>query len=273
VVNVPAALMFVPARQRTLDKVAALDLDADGYIFDLEDSVPPAEREAAADMLTAFLSASKRSDGQPWFVRINRQCPAARAVDIAVCANVDGVMIPKMDLSESSRALVEAVANGCRKKVMALVETPRGMLELEQIAGLKGVTSLAFGAEDLTCELGAENCRETLCHYRSRIVLCARANGLLAFDTPTFETKDAVAIRAHAEDSRRFGFDGKLVIHPAQIPVVRTCFAEADPAFMRHVVDEYERLGGGIQVIDGNPYEAMHINRLKRLLGRQGDNK
>jgi len=269
--NIPVALMFVPARQKMLDKVAALD--ADGFVFDLEDSVPPTEREAAVDMLTAFLSVRERSDGRPWFVRIDRQCSVERTVSLARFGCVDGIMIPKMDLSESSVAQVEAVANGCRKKVIALIETPRGMLELERIAGLKGIAALALGAEDLTCELGAENCRETLGYYRSRIVLCARANGLLAFDTPTFEMKDVSVMQTHAAESRRFGFDGKLAIHPAQITAVRKSFSKADPIFMRQVVDEYERLGGGIQVIGGKPYEAMHINRMKRLLTMQGDDK
>lgn len=255
------SLMFIPAKTKMLEKAASFD--ADGCIFDLEDSIPPAERDAARDLLVAFLSNSCIL--KPCFVRVNEQCTLHQVVALASLKMVSGIMIPKIDMSPMSTGMVRSI-NEIGKKIIALIETPRSIEELGSIAAMKGVWALALGAEDLTCALGAENCDDVLAYFRSRLVTCAKVHGLLSFDTPTFETKDVDKIYRNVDVSRKFGFDGKLVIHPAQLPVVKKCFSNSDPLAMQRVIESYEHLGGGVQVIDGRVYEAMHIKRMKKIL-------
>jgi citrate lyase subunit beta/citryl-CoA lyase len=216
-------------------------------------------------------------------------------VDAIVCADVDCIMVPKV---EDTAALAEvdtmiAAAEQAQGvpvgsiRVIGLVETARGLIVVEQIcaAAPDRVVTIGFGAGDFTVDLGIDltsDGREVM-YARSRIVVAARAAGLRApIDGPFLDLQNVEALTADTQLSRQLGFDGRVVVYPPQVEHVHRAYSDLPPdevELVTSIVEEFEAAEAGglasIQVagrfVDYPIYHrAKKKLRLYRALKEQG---
>ncbi len=255
--------LFIPATERFLAGYQARD--ADVVIFDLEDSVVEEDKEAALVRLTDFLKS--RSGEEHFFVRVNKS-RAYQEISVLNALAVEGYMLPKAEKADELLEMEESLGG---KKVIALVETPLGILNVKEIASCHMVDILAFGAEDFTCAMNMENTFTNIQVARNLLLMAAKAYGKPALDTPSFNFKEEGVLAQEIQAIAGMGFTGKLAIHPAQIAVINKGFALNDMGYIRSVVRRFEEADQGVQEIDGVIYEMPHIKRFKKILAENQD--
>lgn len=251
------SLLFVPAKEKMMSKITALN--ADGFIIDLEDSINEEEKSDALKLLCSYLH--EHPECSNIYVRLNK----TRFEEEAIALNSFniGFMLPKFETSEDY-SRIEGIWN--QHKLIALVETPIGVINIQQIAQCPWVDAIAFGAEDYTASVNMLNDDALLLPVKSSLIVSAKAYGKKIFDTPSFKINDQEAFEKEVSNSVSLGFDGKLLINPKHIEFVNKSFADADLDHLAYIVAEYEKSGEAVAVIDGKVYEKMHINRFKRII-------
>lgn len=252
------APLFVPAsRPERFAKAAASAADA--VILDLEDAVPPADKDAARSALTAAFT------DKPVIVRINARGTPWHADDLAAieALPIAAVMVPKVETAEDVRAL------GTRHSVIALVETVRGVAAARAIAGEGRPLRIAFGSVDYAADLGCAHERIALAAARAEILIASRLGDLpRPLDGVTTGIADLDAVLSDALHARTLGFGGKMCIHPAQLlPVLegfRPSAAELDWA------ERVLASGDGAVMVDGAMIDAPVRARARAMLDRVG---
>ena len=249
-------LMTPGNRPERLAKAASYGADA--LIFDLEDSVPPAQKARARQCVAEALRAMPR-DGVELCVRINSPGTVHGAADIAALPLdlIDSLMVPKV---ESADTLLELERRFSAHDVELIVtlETPRGILNALAIAdATPRTTALFFGSGDYTSALGAA-ATDTVMHYpRSVIVAGAAAAGIQPIDAAFFQdVKSADAMRRDSLVARELGFVGKVVFHPIQVAIANEIFSptRSEIARARLLISSYRESlakGLGTSVTDG----------------------
>lgn len=216
--------LFVPAnRQERFAKAAASG--ADRVIIDLEDAVAPAEKRAACDALAG--AAIPRS--LPVYLRVNAHGTEWFEEDLAVAARlpITGVLLPKADAGEHVGRVAAAIPDAMW--VVPIVETAAGLWNVLDVARAPKAERLAFGAVDFHLDTGMADEGDTLAHARSRMVVASRvARVAPPIDSVTLSIDDERPVVAEAERGRRFGFAGKLCIHPRQLAPVNRVFQPSD---------------------------------------------
>jgi len=271
------SVLYIPAaRERAMEKAQALPADA--IIFDLEDAVAPGEKPAARDLLARVL---RDLDFGPRLriVRINgfdtewgRADAAAMAAAIAGGARVDAVLVPKVNRAADLEAVAEIVPGA---DLWAMMETAAGMLNAAGIAGHPRLKGMVMGTNDLAKELGSRFRPDRL-PMQAGLGLCllaAKAHGLTIVDGVYNAFKDEDGLRAECEQGRDMGFDGKTLIHPAQLEVANAAFApsEAEIDMARRQIaafDEALAQGAGVAVVDGRIVENLHVATARAILSR-----
>jgi (3S)-malyl-CoA thioesterase len=264
------SVLYIPgSKERALEK--ARGLPADAVIFDLEDAVAPAEKPAARDTLRAALAQGYGKRVR--LVRINGLdtdwgAEDARAVAAMAC---DGVLLPKVE----SPAQLDALAQLCDKPLWAMMETPLGMLNAAAIAAHPRLAGMVMGTNDLAKDLGARFRADRLPMVTGLglCLLAARAHGRVIVDGVYNAFKDDDGLRAECEQGRDMGFDGKTLIHPAQLGIANTAFApsEADIDLARRQIAAFEAAaaqGQGVAVVDGRIVENLHVDTARQLLAQ-----
>jgi citrate lyase subunit beta/citryl-CoA lyase len=279
------SVLFVPAaNERALAKAASLPCDA--LIFDLEDSVAPERKaEARENLRRAF--ASRPQGGAEWIVRINPLAGEWGADDLgAACAvRADGVVVPKVngpgDAQDVDDAL-EAMEAPNSLRLWLMIETAKAVLELRGFAelgrdGAARLECLVAGTNDLMLETGVAGTpdRRHLAPWLMQIVLAARAAGLDALDGVSNDFGDPEAFRRECLEGAAMGFDGKTLIHPAQIEPANLAFAPGEAAVVeaRKVVEAFAlpaNAGRGVIALDGRMVERLHLAQAERLLKKAG---
>lgn len=253
--------LFVPAEERFLSTKA--DGLADVLIFDLEDSIRDTDKTAARERLSRLLQFAFRSEV---YVRINTGETGNEDLRRLNGCRYDGLILPKTDSPGTVLKLAEHAGN---KKLIALVESPYGIMNLERIAELPCLYGLAFGGEDYCRELGVETNELAMQYARGKLVLLARCHGKYCLDTISMEYKDDSAFLQKYKESVAMGFHSRLLIHPAQVRAIRT-WEEQSMSLdeMRRIVSLFENSSGGLVRIDGRWYEKPHIDRLKNQIAQ-----
>jgi citrate lyase subunit beta/citryl-CoA lyase len=249
---------------------------ADTVVFDLEDAVAPAQKAAARAAVVDVLSDPDFApDGVEVAVRV-AAAPAAAATDLDALADaprLDAVLVPKADADSVSRVAELLDERGLSIPILALVETAAGVLDARDVAAAPAVDACCFGAEDLAADLGATRTDEGMevLYAREHVVLAARAAGVDAVDTVYTDLDDHEGLQAETRFAARLGYDGKLVVHPAQVDVVHDALAP-DPdevAWARRVLDARDEADGrGVFEVDGEMIDAPLIARAERILDR-----
>ena len=271
----PRSWLFVPAdSERKIAK--ALDSDADAVIFDLEDSVAPAQKATAREILKGL---PKRSNGPEWWVRVNPLGSEYHKDDLTLIgsAYVHGIVLPK---AESGADVIELAHRTGNIPIHAIVtETAASLFGLLSYRDPKSpLAAMSWGAEDLSAALGASsktdadgNLSFTYKLARSLCLAGAVAAGVQPVDGVFADFKDEDGLRAEAEAARREGFTGKLAIHPAQVPVINFAFTPS-PDEVRHaeeIVAAFEaHPDAGVLSVGGKMVDRPHLVQARRVLER-----
>jgi len=284
------SLLFVPAdSQRKLDR--SRQSGADALILDLEDSVVPANRPAARQQASAFLTSSG-SAGFRRYVRINPLANGVALHDLiaVVPERPDGILLPKclpedvrtLDHYLSALEVASGLVPGGIRIIAIATETPAAMLALANHADngyaslsarLEGIT---WGAEDLSAALGGHNRRadgiydDVYRMARSLCLLAAAAAEAAPIDTIYTDFRDEKGLAAECAAARRSGFTAKMAIHPAQIPVINEAFSvtEDERIWARKVMSAFaENPDAGTLALDGKMVDRPHLTLARRLLG------
>lgn len=262
------SVLYLPASNaRALEKARGLPVDA--VILDLEDAVAPAEKPAARGALAAAL-------GLDWgrrarLVRINGLDTEWGEADArALAKGPDGVLIPKVgspaDLDRAAGLIPDT-------PLWAMMETVAGMLNATAIAAHPRLAGMVMGTNDLGHELGIRPRadRRGVMTSLGLCLLAARAHGRVILDGVYNAFRDEAGLLAECAQGRDLGFDGKTLIHPAQIGPANTVFGpsagEIDLA-RRQIAAfaEAEAEGRGVAVLDGRIVENLHVETARRTL-------
>jgi (3S)-malyl-CoA thioesterase len=266
------SVLYIPAsRERALEK--ARELFADAIIFDLEDAVSPEEKVRARELLAGVL-ASADYGARARIVRVNGLGTEWIKGDLAAFGahpGVDAVLVPKVN----SGADLEAVAGRVRAPLWAMLETAKGCLNAGAIAAHDRLEGMVMGTNDLAKELGARfrSDRLPLMAGLGACVLAARAEGKVIVDGVFNAFKDETGLRAECEQGRDMGFDGKTLIHPAQLDIANNVFApsEEEVALARRQIAAFAEArarGEGVAVVDGRIIENLHVATAEALIGK-----
>lgn len=221
---VPRSYLFVPGN-RPERFARAFDSGADAVIVDLEDAVAPDQKQAAREALAAWSKAGGAHRAQ-LVVRINDDASAWFDADLAVLRILGPcrVMLPKAESRGQIDRLAAALVPGTR--VLALVESARGLLEVDAIAAAPAVERLAFGTLDYALDLGLSDDPRGLLYPASRIALASRVADLPApIAGVTAAIDDEAALRGDVELARACGFGAKMCIHPRQVGLLHAMLA------------------------------------------------
>lgn len=211
--------LFVPAtRPERFSKAAA---SADRVIVDLEDAVAPEAKSAARSALIQ----ANLPDNLPVYLRINGAGTEWFAKDLQVAARLKlaGVVLPK---AETAQQLAHVAGElGDQQSLVPLVETALGLHGTLELARGPRVERLAFGAMDFRLDTGIQGEEIELAYARSCLVISSRVAGIAPpLDSVSVSIDDENTVAQDAERSRRFGFGGKLCIHPRQIGPIHRAF-------------------------------------------------
>lgn len=284
------SFLFVPADGgKKLDK--AMASGADAVIIDLEDSIAPQAKAAARKSAAAFLTELGKSADRPHLlVRVNGIATGLidEDLDVVAGARPDAIMLPKaeggasiihVDAKLTACEAIAGLPDGSIKILAIATETAPALFLAGTYAGASSrLEGLTWGAEDLSADLGAETNRDGdgqfLDPYRMARALClagAAAARVPAFDTVTPDFRNADLLRREAEEARRDGFQGKIAIHPAQVPIINEVFTPTPAAVAqaRAIVAAFDaNPGKGAVAIEGVMYDRPHLARAGRVLAR-----
>ena len=225
--------LYLPGTQAKLMLNAGIH-KPDAIILDLEDSVSPAEKDAARLIVR---NALRTLDffGSERMVRINQGKMGLKDLEAIVPHNVHLILVPKVENAKQLKAVDDKIQNirkDCGRKepvyLMPILESAKGILNSLEIAkASKNNVAIAIGLEDYTADIGVERTnqgRESL-FARSQVVNAARSAGIQAIDTVFSDVGDDVGLRLSVQEAKELGFDGKGCIHPRQIKPIHEEFA------------------------------------------------
>ena len=258
------AWLFCPSdRPDRFAKAASL---ADIVIIDLEDGVGPADKATAR---TALMD--NRLDPGRTVVRVNSFGSAEHALDLTILArsHYRTVMLAKTESAHQVTSLAPLT-------VVALIETPRGVVHASEIAGADNTVAMMWGAEDLIAGLGGISSRDTAGgyrdvarHARSTVLLAAVSCGRYAIDAVHLEIADLAGLSIEASDAAASGFSATACIHPTQIAVVRQAFrpSPADILWATEVLKAAQS-AAGVFVFQGRMVDAPLLRHATTIVAR-----
>ncbi|RUW58027.1 CoA ester lyase [Mesorhizobium sp. M7A.F.Ca.US.008.03.1.1] len=282
------SVLYIPAsNDKALTKIAQLACDA--VIIDLEDAVAPADKIAAREKLAGIFAghpvANHSGRRCEMIVRINALVSEWGADDLLAAASCepDGILLPKVDtprdLLEAGDMLDDNFAPDS-VKLWAMIETPKAMLNIGAIAELgrdpaSRLSCFVAGTNDLVKETGilATPDRRYLVPWLMQMVLAARAGGIDMLDGVFNDFRDLDAFTHECTEAAAMGFDGKSLIHPAQVEAANRAFAPSTEAVAeaRSVKEAFalaENTGKGVIALNGRMVERLHLAQAEKLLAK-----
>ncbi len=286
------SLLFVPGHrprmvQRALGQGEFASSGLDVVILDLEDGVPPDEKDRARAAVASALGLPSNGEGPARYVRVNRDA-GARDADLAAVLRpgLEGIVAPKIDHPDEVAGLArdlderEDAARMARGSIRLVpsIESARGLVEAHRIAASTDrVIALLFGAEDFARDLSLPAEREAeaaeLLYARSAVVVAAVAARRQAIDGIWPNVTDREGLRRDTLQARRLGFTGKSLIHPDQIDTINEVFSPsvAEVSYARRVIDAFEGAqlkGLGAVALDGKLLDQPIVERARRTLAQ-----
>jgi citrate lyase subunit beta/citryl-CoA lyase len=273
--------LYVPgSNARAIAKLR--EVPADVIIFDLEDSVSPAQKEPAREAVAravAELSAGRREI----VVRVNGLDTPWIARDIAAitASHPHAVLFPKIERVDDirrARAAISAASPARDLGLWLMMETPAAILNAAAIAAIStmpppAITGFVVGTNDLAAEMNipARPGRAALLPHLAQVLLAARAHGLAALDGTFNDLDDRKGMKTECVQGRDLGFDGKTVIHPSQVPIANEAYApdEEELIWARKIVAAFaEPDNAGIEVmrLSGRMVERLHERAARRMI-------
>ena len=282
------SVLYVPANnERALQK--SLQLPCDAVIYDLEDAVLPEHKDVARETLRRFFLKNFpdgiSQNSKERLIRINSMSSPWGQEDLLAARAImpSAIVIPKVsevdDIIEINDALIE-MDTPPHLRLWAMIETARGILNVSSLARYARTPGTRLdcfvaGTNDLVKETGVSpvSGRVYLANWLSQIVLSARAYGLDIIDGVYNDFKDLEGFQTQCFDGNAMGFDGKSLIHPAQINIANQHFGlspvELDEA--RAIIAEFnkpEHSKAGVIQMDGKMVERLHLEMAEKLVAK-----
>ncbi len=262
--NLARSWLFVPATRQ--DRfVKAATSGADRVILDLEDAVAPEAKESARQGLLGVQIPANI----PVYVRVNAVTTRWFEGDIAVAAKlvIAGVLLPKAESAEHiARVRAKLPAT---HRIVPIIETALGVWNVLEVAKAQRVERLVFGALDFQLDTDMLDEGDALASVRSQIAIASRIAGIAPpVDAVSLSIDDEKSLTSDAERSRRFGFGGKLCIHPKQIPIANNAFrpTPAEVEWASGLLAELaNRPGDAVFSYRGGLVDRPVIERAKRI--------
>ena len=275
-------MMFVPGNNPAMVKDAGI-YGADSIMFDLEDAVSMAEKDAARDLVYEALQTQDYGDAE-LVVRVNGQDTPYYANDVRamVKAEIDVVRLPKAEDAEMVKKL-DADITAAEKEfgreegstmLMAAIESAKGVINAYQIASASDrMMGIALSAEDYTTDMkthrypdGAE-----LEFARNMVLHAARAAGVAAFDTVFTNMNDTEGFYRETEYIHQLGFDGKSLVNPRQIPMVNKVYEPTKKEIenaknVENAIKEAKLKGSGVISMNGQMVDRPVVLRAERVM-------
>ncbi len=267
--------LFVPGNDERKMTKSFEELDCDSIVLDLEDAVPEDSKAAARTTIKRFLTEiAKKPSGKEICVRINplgspfskEDALAMKGID-----QIDALVVPKAEDKEK----LSELNNLTGKKLILLIETARGLVEMSKVVRAQGVIAVAFGAADFANSVGG-NVRSYLRnnYVKTKIAVVARAFGVDPIDNVYFDLSDIEGFRKEAIESRDLGYIGKQVIHPSQITLANEIFSPSKEEISKakEIIEAYEkamRQGSGAIRLKNELVDAVHYRQAKELVEKQ----
>ncbi len=276
------SMLFLPGNNPNM-LINAAYLGADAIIFDLEDAVSPAEKDAARILVRNTIRYME-FDNQEIIVRINSiDTDFYKAdLDTILPQKPDMILLPKTNTPQDVLVVDEYITKLEKKlgleegsvSVMALIETALGVENAYAIASCsKRIKALFLGAEDLTADLQCTRTKEgkEIEYARARVVVAARAAGIEVYDTPFTDVNDDQGIVEDTAFAKSLGFSGKASISPRHVEVINNAFsptqAEIDYAYeVIDVINLAKQQGKGAISLRGKMIDAPIVARAKRTI-------
>ena len=266
------SVLYIPAsKPRALDKARGLAVDA--IIFDLEDAVSVDEKIASRSTLAEALNAGGYG-ARMKIIRINAFDTPWGLDDAkaAVSMGADAILLPKVSALADLDALALITGD---IPLWAMMETPLGMLNAASIASHPKLQGMVMGTNDLAKELQTRHRTDRL-PLQTSLGLCllaAKAHGLAIVDGVYNAFKDDEGLKIECEQGRDMGFDGKTLIHPAQVDVTNAAFSptKEEVELAQRQIDAFqaaEAAGQGVAVVDGKIVENLHVATARDTLAK-----
>ena len=276
------SMLFLPGNNPNM-LINGATLGADAIIFDLEDAVAPAEKDAARILVRNTMQYMDLGRCEK-IVRINSVDTAFWKADIDTIApqKPDLMLLPKAACADDIR-LVDGYLTEVETRLgmtqgtiglMPLIETAMGVENAYTIASAANrVKALFLGAEDLTADLQCQRTKEgrEIEYARTRLVVAARAAGVDVYDTPFTDVNDDEGILTDAKLAKALGFTGKASISPRHVEVINSVFSptmkEIDYAYeVMDAIALAKSQGKGAIALHGKMIDAPIVARAQRTI-------
>lgn len=277
------AILYVPGDDwNKINK--AISLGVDSICMDMEDGVAINRKSAARETIARALQEINFGKAEK-LARINAIGSGLEQEDIetVIPYHPDGIVIPKIESLEQIQWASDIIekaelANGWHAnsiRIIVVVETGKGIINLKEISSHPRLDGLIFGAEDFAANIGATRSRAgwEVMYARSAIVTHAAAYGLQAIDMVFTDFRDAVNLKIESAQGSAMGFTGKQIVHPAQIHPAQEAFTPSDSsiAYALRVVDTFkahQSEGTGAYELDGKMIDVPILKNAQKVLER-----
>jgi citrate lyase subunit beta / citryl-CoA lyase len=279
------SLLFIPGNnERFLKK--SIKLQADILCFDLEDSVPSNEKEAARILVARYLASRQGENDSFIYVRINSFDSGLVDGDLEriVMNGLDGIVLPKIGNSEEVTQIIHKIDAIVSKRkltsgirIIPSIETAKGVVNANSIASShKNVTALVFGVFDYLYDMNIDVEYDDFVSYnyaRSKIPVDARAAGIDALDGIWQNVNDIDGLIKDAAIAKKLGYSGKTLIHPSHINPVHDIFRptkkqiEWAKKVLAELQDTFEKGNvRGAKLLEGKMIDAVHYKQAKAVI-------
>jgi citrate lyase beta subunit len=277
------ALLYVPGDDRhKIEKAVTLGVDC--ICMDMEDGVAPARKPQARTSIAEALDQLDFGQSEK-MARINSIGSGLETEDLQTVLphHPDGIVIPKVEELRQIEWVSEWIEAAELKngwplnsiRLLADVETAKGILKVDEIASHGRLDGLIFGGEDFAASVGATRTPDAveLLYARQSVLTAAAAFSLQAIDMVAIDFKDLAALQRESEYGAGLGFSGKQIIHPAQVEPVQAAFTPSADAIAhaRRIVDGFaanKAQGKGAFAMDGKMIDMPLVKNAERILER-----
>jgi len=278
------SLMFVPAHNDKL-MTSASRTDADVLLLDIEDSVMPVEnKQIARENIKKYITEGY-FNGRQVYPRVNDRESGHLLQDVyqLTIQGITGFMYPKSRNGEDIYffgKLLETIEYEKRIpsgtfKIIPLIETTGAVMNIQSICKScpERVVAVAFGCEDFVTDLGGIHDREGKSIYTARtmIAMGAKANGVIPIDTVHIDVHDLDDLETNLKLSRQLGFEGMLVLHPKELPLVHQYYSPSNDEViwaeeMIKLSEEAVKVGKGVAVKDNKFIGPPMVKMANKIL-------
>jgi len=278
------AILYMPGDdRRKIEKATTLGVDS--ICMDMEDGVAVNKKAEARSVIAQAMKELDFGKSERC-IRINSVGSGLEKRDLAaaLATKPDSIVVPKIETAEQVKWVseyIEAFELSSNSKIGSVrllvgVETAKGILNLKEIASSdKRLEAIIFGGEDYAASVGATRTKEAveLLYARQAVVTACAAYDLQAIDIVVIDFKDNDGLRREAEQGAGFGFSGKQVIHPNQVPVAQEAFTPSDSAIenAKRIVESFEasqKEGKGAYALDGKMIDLPLLKNAQKVLER-----